>query len=242
VDDNSTDETYEIAKNQGCDVVKFPYDHPNWVARKELAQVFNLGLEQCDDMDLDYIMILGADHILSEDYVQRVWEKMQSDNTVVASGSIGDEYAVTPRGSGRLIDYKWFKRLGLRYPINYGYESYLIMKSLQMGYEKGYYPEIKSTTQRKTAVMYKPLNYYYYGHAYRALGYSRNYTILKCIILIKKRKYLSSLYFLAGFFLAKKPYYEDGIRDYISNAQNIKFTSLFDRKKVAYYIERFIKS
>jgi len=110
VDDNSTDDTVKIARNFDVDILVFPEIHDNWVTRPELAKVFNYGLKQLDVDSLDFISIIGADHILSSNYFEQITRRMIRDNSVVASGAIKDEIATAPRGSGRVISKKYWKK------------------------------------------------------------------------------------------------------------------------------------
>jgi N-acetylglucosaminyltransferase len=67
VNDGSTDATGRIALELGCEVVELPYHPSSYLGRPELAGVFNAGLRQVST-DAGYLMILGADHALPEDY------------------------------------------------------------------------------------------------------------------------------------------------------------------------------
>ena len=80
---------------------------------------------------------LGADHVLSSDYVSTIiskkWKKII---LVIASGIIDGEFHkdTSPRGSGRIVRYDFWKKYGLEYPCWYGFESYIVYKALIENY------------------------------------------------------------------------------------------------------------
>jgi glycosyltransferase involved in cell wall biosynthesis len=223
VDDNSTDDTVKISKNFDVKIFNFPEIHDNWVTRPELAKIFNYGLRQLDVDNLDFISIVGADHILSHDYYEQLTRRMIIDDSVVASGAIQGEIATAPRGSGRLIKKEYWKTIGSELPINFGFETYVYVKAMQLGLNVRYYDDIITKTSRKTANNYKPIMYYNYGYAMRALGYPLLHTFLRAILLLKRGKGLKGFrLFLKGYFSNKETFYEDSLRNFISKRYNTK--------------------
>ena len=86
VDDGSIDATPEISILKGCYVVRLPYHKESYVGRPELAMVCNAGLNQIKDQGVpDFVIQMGADHVLSDNYVESVVSKM-GDTVKVASG------------------------------------------------------------------------------------------------------------------------------------------------------------
>lgn len=222
VNDNSTDNTKGIAKMFGCDVVDFPIKHDNWVSVPNLARVKNMGFELLDSSN-DYTMILGSDHILPVDYIELVIKRMESNpDLVIASGKIQGEWTVTPRGSGRLIKNWFWSKLGARYPIKWGYESYPLYKALQLGYEIEVFPEISSITQRKTNFLYNPDLDFHYGKAMKALGYSLPYTLGRALVSTKRKGIKSGFAMLRGYrTLPSNDYYERDLREFVNNSHKI---------------------
>ena len=53
-----------------------------------------------------HFMILGADHILPENYVEEIISNMKNDDVHMASGIIENEVTKSPRGSGRVLQKK----------------------------------------------------------------------------------------------------------------------------------------
>ena len=223
VDDNSTDDTVKIAKNFNVQILTFPEIHDNWVTRPELAKVFNYGLIQLDVDNLDFISIVGADHILSHNYFEQITRRMIIDDSVVASGAIQGEIATAPRGSGRVIKKEYWKTIGSKLPVNFGFETYVYVKAMQLGFNVRYYNDIITKTSRKTAITYKPIMYYHYGYAMRALGYPLLHTFLRSILLLKRGKGLKSFrLFLNGYFSNNDTFYENSLRNFISKRYNTK--------------------
>ncbi|GAH48860.1 unnamed protein product, partial [marine sediment metagenome] len=70
VDDGSVDATPTIAVEKGCQLVRLPYHEDSYVGRPELANVRNAGLERIKEHGIpDFVIQMGADHILSDNYV-----------------------------------------------------------------------------------------------------------------------------------------------------------------------------
>lgn len=238
VDDNSTDDTVKIAKNFDVEILSFPETHDNWVTRPELAKVFNYGLRQLDVDNLDFVSIVGADHILPQEYFEQLTERMITDNSVVASGAIQGEIATAPRGSGRVIKKEYWKTIGSKLPVNYGYETYVYVKAMELGFNVRYYDNIITKTSRKTAITYKPIMYYHYGYAMRALGYPLLHTFLRAVLLLKRRKGVKSFrLFLKGYFSNKNTFYEDSLRNFVSKRYNTRHVLSNPTGKIKRFID-----
>lgn len=156
VNDGSTDRTGEIARNLGCAVVDLPHHEESLVGRPELAERLNSGLSFAirDGSLPDYVLLVGADHPLPPDYVEELVSRMESNvRLVVASGMIeGEPYAESaPRGSGRLVRTAFWKRVNnVVYPIAWGWESWLLMKATQLGYETKCFKDLTTKLKRST--------------------------------------------------------------------------------------------
>lgn len=238
VNDRSTDGTARIAGGfDGVTVADFPYDHPNWVILKELALVFNQGLAMMDE-SLDYVTIVGSDEILPPNHFDLITSRMGADPDVtIASGHIRGESNTVPRGSGRIVDWQWWRGInGGLYPVNYGYESWLLAKCVSMGKKFAVYPEIESTVQRATGAQYADEKYYHRGQAYAALGYNRRFVLGRAIILaVRQRKPLAARRMLQGFMFAPITPYDDAVRKYYRDLQN----SQMSVRNIPWMISRF---
>jgi len=220
VNDGSTDKTSQIARSYGVEIVERKQRNENFVARKELAETVNAGLEKLDnDDDCDFILLMSAEIHLPENYLTEIVKRMENNpKLVIAAGVIREEFATVPRGPGRVVRYSFWKKLGLRYPINYWYEGYLLWKAQSMGYEIESFDDIISDTDRKTGVAYEPKRYYYYGLGLKALGYTTPYALAR-ILLFARKKPKGAYYMLKGFFSDYNELYESELRDYVKKTQ-----------------------
>ena len=220
VNDGSTDKTDDIAKSfQEVEIVTRK-PHESYVGKKELAITLNAGLEElCYDKKCNYILILGSDIILPKNYLFEMTKRMdENPNVVIASGIVQGEYSNIPRGAGRVIRYEFWKKLGLKYPINYGFEAYLVFKAQSLGYDVKNFSDLIITTQRKTGQKYSSNLYYYYGLGIKALGYSMPYALGRIIIFAKKNP-KGALKMLQGFLSNYDQLYEPELRQYVKQTQ-----------------------
>lgn len=221
IDDASTDKTPQIIKSfSKVELIRSKKQHLSYLGKKELASIINLGLEQVKkDDSVDFIVILGADTILPNDYFSKLIEKMeQDDNLVIASGTITGEYSKVPRGSGRMVRAKFWKKIGSLYPVNYGFEAYLVLKAESMGYVTKIYQDLLLDTQRKTGSTYPARLYQYYGMAMKSLGYTFPYALGRSLLLMKKRP-IGGLFLIFGFFSKNIKFYESELRKFVRDTQ-----------------------
>jgi len=179
VNDGSEDKTAEISAEY-ADVINLPPHKQSYIGRPELARVLNEGLKRIPD-DCDYVLILGADHSLPENYVERIVSRMIEDDVKIASGHIEGEpyHPEMPRGSGRIYDFKFFKEIGF-FPVNWGWESYVLFKAMQMGYKVRCYRDVDAGKIRPTSMSKRKM--YYNGKGMKALGYDFKYALGRAII------------------------------------------------------------
>jgi len=222
VNDGSTDKTGEIASHfKEVEVINRENRTENFVARKELANTFNLGLTELNnENDCEFIMILGADQILPKEYLSKITKRMfLNPKIAIASGVIKNEYSKVPRGAGRVVRYDFWKKLGLKYPINYRFEGYLILKAQSLGFKVASYPDIIFETQRKTGSTLEPKRYYYSGLGLKALGYTFPYAFVIILSLFKKNP-RGAYHMLRGYFSNYNDLYERELREYVRKTQH----------------------
>ena len=204
VDDGSTDDTANIAKKFEIEILNLKNRGFRATGEPILAEVINKGLKKIHENECQYIMILGADHVLSSDYVSIIIKEMEENDLVIASGIIDGEPQrdTSPRGSGRIIRYDFWKKHGLEYPSWYGFESYIVYKALVENYKINVIRSAHSWSQRKTG---KTTNYKNYGKAMRALGYHPLYAMGRILFMLFKNP-KSSIEMFFGFldFSVKK--------------------------------------
>jgi glycosyltransferase involved in cell wall biosynthesis len=191
VNDGSTDRTAKVAAAAGAEVVDMPDRGYNVQGTPVLAGVINRGLEQLQKRGYgsnnDYVLILGADHVLPPHYITTVLDAMSVDRGLaLCSGVIAGERSIVPRGSGRVVRTDFWQSIGFRYPENYGFETYLVLKAQLQGYRVQVLRDLVTRTQRKTGRNYKNSVYISYGKSLKALGYSRLYSIARIGLISMK--------------------------------------------------------
>jgi len=227
INDGSTDNTKQIlSKFPTIEVIERPIRNESYLARKELADTINQGLSKLhNDDNCEFVWLLGGDLIFPPEYTSIIIERMQKDLIVISSGVIEGEFSIEPRGGGRIVDWEFWKKIGMLYPVNYGWEGYLILKANSLGYKTNSYSDLIITNQRKTGSQFNPKLYYYYGLALKALGYTALYVLGKTL-LFAKRKPKGVFYILKGYFSNYSDLYEPELRQYVKKTQNQKFKHL----------------
>jgi len=218
VDDSSTDDTAERALAHGTRVVKVKRKSKvSATGTPYLAFIINRGLKELKDLNLDYVMISGAECIYPKTYVEKVTKRMKNDKAVIASGVVASEKVQSKfgvRGAGRIINAKWFKRLGFTYPLNYGFEAWLIFKALSEGFKVRVYSDIVFYVLRKTTINLRKA--YLYGKAMRTLNYWPPYAIAKTLLYFARNKHIGAT-MLRGYFSTVTKYKD--LDNYVSYFQ-----------------------
>lgn len=235
VNDGSTDKTEEIASGYKVEIINRKNQNQFLQAKKELADTINDGLAKLEnDNECEFVIKLDADIFLPANYISEITKRMKSDPKIaVSSGIIEDEYSVVPRGAGRVVRLYFWKKIGLKYPANYGFEEYLLSKARMMGYTTNVFSDLVMKTGRKTGSKFNPKLYYYYGLGFKALGYSFPYMIAKAF-LFAKRKPTGACHMLKGYFSDYDDLYEPELREYVRKNQWENIT----RSK---YLKRFFR-
>lgn len=170
IDDGSEDNTSEIAKQANCEVINLPYHRESYISRPELAQVWNEGFKLAEKYNSTYILVSGADTLYPPNYIENILQYFDSD-TVIVSGSIEGQPSNEsyPRGSGRVVDVDFWKKVsGLRYPVSYAWEDYIVYKALELGYKTKSIRDVVFQSRKLTMNVNTAGNS---GKAMRELGY-----------------------------------------------------------------------
>ena len=217
VNDGSTDKTEEIARKYVDLVVNLPDKGYKAAAKPVMAAVSNAGLA-CINPEMDYVLMVDADHILPETYSETLIKRMQKNsNLVIASGMIKGEPAIedSPRGSGTMIDAKFWRSLGFRYPVSYGWESWLLFKARQQGYQVKCFRDLVTVVQRPTTLKGGE------GEGMYALGYVWYYALGRCFLTFLKNPKGGIKMFL-GWFRHKGVERLD-VAEWVSQYQKVLF-------------------
>ena len=229
VNDNSKDKTEKIAISYGAKVINFPYEHKNWVISGELGILFSFGMNFFNK-DNSYFMILGADHILPENYIEEIIKNMEKDDVDMASGTIQNEITESPRGSGRIFTKKAMDCIEWKYQSSWGYETYALFKIQSEGMKASVYP-ITTKTQRPTGTNYNIKKFYHMGFSYKALGYTSFYGIGRGLTIIKKNGILNGFMFTLGFFSNHSIRYNKKIREHCKKNLQYSWKDIINNPK-----------
>jgi len=213
VNDGSLDKTGEIASDYADVVIDLPRHEENWVGRPELARVVNAGLEVLKKEDVDFIMFSDGEVTYSSNYVEEIIKEMKRNNIVLTSGVAEGEVSrsFSPRGCGRVVDAKWFKEVGFKYPENYGFETYLVYKALSQGRKVAVSPDLKFKLRRRTRLFHEKA--YFWGKGMKALNYNVFYALGRAF-LVALRSPANGFALLKGYFSDVEKYGD--IEDFVS--------------------------
>ena len=220
VNDGSVDGTGEVASRYADVAVDLANHEESWTGRPELARVINAGFDTLKEENVTYVLISGADAVYPPCYVEAVVRRMRREGAVLASGVAESEVSrsLSPRGCGRVIDAEWFRRVGFRYPENYGFEAYLVYKALSQGRKVAVSQDLRFKLLRETWLSKRKL--YFWGKGMKALNYWWLYAIGRIIIIGLKHPQKSHE-MLKGY-LSSTPAYED-VRCFIPRFQAMTF-------------------
>ncbi len=186
VNDGSIDRTGEIASKYADVVVNLPRHEENWVGRPELAKVVNAGLNVLKDKELDFVLFSDGEVVYPLHYIEEIIKRMKDGDVVLASGVAEGEVSrsFSPRGSGRIVDAKWFRSIGFRYPENYGFEAYLVYKALSEDKKVVVFPDLTFKLSRETRLF--PNKAYFWGKGMKALNYNFFYALGRSLLVLLK--------------------------------------------------------
>ncbi len=221
VNDGSVDGTSHIASKYADVVEDLPRHKESWAGKPELARVFNAGFDVLRQKNIAYVLISGADTIYPLDYVEEIISRMKKGRIFIASGVAEGETSrsLSPRGSGRVLDAKWFRSVGFRYPENYGFEVYLVYKALSGGKKVVVFPDLNFRLLRETRVSRRKL--YLWGKGMKALNYWWLYAFGRAVLAGLKLP-LNGFALLKGYMSNVFEQYED-IKEFVPSFQKRMF-------------------
>jgi len=219
INDGSTDNTRKIVEGyQGATylvkIVDLPYHKESYVGSWKLGRSINHGLREIMKCGVpDWILQMGADHVLPDNYVSELINRM-TDEIRISSGTYEDcnLNIDTPLGSGKLIDARlWNKVNGMVYPEKYGYESWIDYRFRMDGFKVSRHDDLVTDCRPVRMNKTKAHNW---GKSTYALGGITFFALLKALSL--RRHGIS---YLSGYFSRKdNPQHED-VAHYVGEMQ-----------------------
>lgn len=220
VNDGSSDKTEEIASKYADVVVNLPRHEESWVGRPELARVVNSGLNVLKDRELDFVMFSDGEVLYPSNYIEEIIRRMKDGDVTLASGVAEGEVSrsLSPRGCGRVVEAKWFKSIGFKYPENYAFEAYLVYKALSESKAVAVFPDLKFRLLRKTRLF--PKKAYFWGKGMKALNYNAFYALGRSF-LISLNSPRNGFAMLKGYFSEVEKYKD--VENFVSTFQKKQF-------------------
>jgi len=219
INDGSTDNTRNIVEGyQGATylvkIVDLPEHEESYVGRWELGRSINHGLREIKRGGVpDWILQMGADHVLPDDYVSELVNRM-TDEIRISSGTYKDVNLNidTPIGSGKLIDARlWDKVNGMVYPEKYGYENWIDYRFRMEGFKVSRNDDLVTDCRPVRMNKTKARNW---GKSTYALGGITLFALLKALSL--RRHGIS---YLRGYFSRKDTSQHEDVARYVGDMQ-----------------------
>ena len=130
-------------------------------------------------LNTEYFMISGDDCTYPSNYVAEHIARMTSESRIaVASGrsstegNLSEEHS--PSGSGRMIRCSFWNDIGGRYPIKAGWETWLLYKALEKGFQVKLFRDLTCHHARPRGAKHQ---FEYWGAAMHSLGYHPLYAV-----------------------------------------------------------------
>lgn len=203
VDDGSTDKTSEISK-RAAEKVKLDFKVLNRKDRgftalgmATLAEVYNDGFNSVDLTKFDYLVINGADSLLTPDYFEKILEYFSNNtNLVIASGLCpgeGINVGHVHGSAGRFYQMDFFREdCKGRYEISYAWESIPIFIANINGKQVKSYKEPIVYHLRPRSTRAPDRIHVYRGAAMREVGYWTPYALSRCILTSFRRRQIKA--------------------------------------------------
>lgn len=223
VDDGSSDETGKIAAKYADVIVRLPDRGYNAVGTPQLSKVINQGLKRVEK-DVDYVLICGADNILPENFFEKILVRMKANPKLVMASGIakGEPYSKQSPSGTRVVDAKFWREVNnLQYPEVWGWEDWLYLKALQLGYVTACFADIVTQPQRPILTHERAWKARLWGKAMYALGYDWRYALGRCVLtFLKKPK--AGLNMFVGWLLHENTRRLD-IANWVNKTQKNRF-------------------
>jgi len=170
IDDGSTDGTSEILRELACERIEVIRHESHTRDFMRIPILYNLALQR-NQAHIDFLLFTSDDAKYPSDYIESLIEKIRENNKLVvvsgdfAAKELGDR---APQGTGRLVNYPYYRQVG-GYPEGlWGWESWLLFKALMDGREIKNFQDIRFQHTRP----YSNASIITFGYAMYCLGYS----------------------------------------------------------------------
>ena len=228
VDDGSSDWTamraMEFERHLPLMVIRKPDRGFTAINTGLMGDTYNVGLERLDEVEYDFLLILGADTAIPPDYVKILYACKITRRQGVVSGrypGIRENYAAA---TGRFIRREIIDHLGGRLPVNSSWEGSITHCAQFLGYETRSFDvpiyNLRPPGQFKRSHTGK-------GRAIKEMGYRLPNVLYKGFLMTKRVGIVAALQMFYGYFTHKP---KDPLPDwaqYINESQKEAF-----RKKV----------
>lgn len=189
INDGSTDDTekiVELSKKTFPDIHVLNTRSKTRDIRK-VPRLLNLALEFSGTKSVlpytSYMMVSGDDNALEGSYAEKLIARMKlNPKIVVSSGEWlssrrrgGDQM---PHGGGRVVKMSFMEELGGRYPVAYGWETWLLYKALELGFKVKLYPDVRYDHLRP----FHPTNLFGWGRAMYSLGFPSYFVLIRFVV------------------------------------------------------------
>lgn len=184
VDDGSTDSTPDILRgyerehrdtvkvvtkpDRGYDIRRVPLNiNLAWATRRASGQ------------ESDFFMISGDDCFYPPNYARSLVSRMGADpRIVVASGrpssSEGFSREHSPSGTGRMVNSRFWRDVGAKYPVRAGWETWLLYAAAQKGLKVRLFDDVMFDLLQPRGTRHQ---FIYWGAAMQTLGYHPLYAL-----------------------------------------------------------------
>lgn len=165
VDDGSTDATGKLLDDMGGITITHLAPHQSGHYTQSYVQK-RTKLMYDAAAGSDYVLNLDADIYIPSNYVERITQRMQTDDVVVSCGMDKNEYMVIPIEPGMVINVDWLHS----HNMQLSFEGKLGIQSVIDGHPVVVYRDIPLSHRRRLTANYSRVEQRRAGEARRKLG------------------------------------------------------------------------